>query len=213
MSLPELSWQILYGRLAWTLVLAALLVTVLPRAWRGRAAIALALLGFGVWNALPGDAAASFWLGLAFQLPSAFLAALCGLRLWMGWQGRAQAAALPLPLAAPLALLGIVLYLDAMGLLALGWYYVGFGPHGAPVMGLVLAAGCAWAIMRGVLRPYAAALLAALCAFAVLRLPTGNLWDALLDPFLAAWGLASVVVAMRRRHGGRRLKAVPARSM
>lgn len=213
MSLPDLSWQILYGRLAWTLVLAAAAIGLLPRAWRGRAAIAALLLGFGAWNALPGDGAPSFWLGLAFQMPSAFLAALCGMRLWLGWQGRAQPVALPLPLAAPLALLGIVLYLDAMGLLALGWYYAGFGPRGAPLVGLLLAAGSGLAVLRGVLRPHAVALLAALCAFAVLRLPTGNLWDALLDPFLAAWGLVSAVIALRRRRGARRLKAVPARSM
>jgi hypothetical protein len=203
-TLPELSWQILYGRLAWTLVLAALALALLPAPWRrARGAVAALLLGFGACNALPGAAAPSYWLVLGFQLPSALLTALCGARLLCQWQGRAQPLLLPAALAAPLALLGMVLYVDAMGLVALGWYYAGFGPRAAPLVGLLLAAGCTWIVIqgvkRGVLRAYALALLAALCLFAVLRLPTGNLWDALLDPFLVAWAALSAGLEFRRR--------------
>lgn len=209
MTLPELSWQILYGRVAWTLVLGAVLLALLPVRFRARPVLAFVLLTLGLQSALMGESAASFWLGLAFQLPSAFFAALCAARLITQWQGRALSLVLPLPLAAPLALAAIVLYVDAMGLVALGWYYAGFGPAGAPLAGLVLAAGCAWAVVRGVLRPYALALLAALCLFALLRLPTGNLWDALLDPFLALWSLVSAALGWRRR-ARRRLRAAQA---
>lgn len=210
MTLPELSWQILYGRVAWTLVLAALVLALLPARWRRlRPVMAGVLGGFALWHAVPGDSAPSYWLGLAFQLPSALFAALCVVRLITQWQGRALPLVLPLPLAAPLALAAMVLYVDAMGLVALGWYYAGFGPAGAPLAGLALAAGCAWAVVRGVLRLYALALLAALCLFALLRLPTGNLWDALLDPFLALWGLVSAALGWRRR-ARRRLRAAQA---
>jgi hypothetical protein len=198
-SLPDLPWQILYGRLAWTLVLAALALALLPAAWRrARGVLAGMLGGLAALNFLPGEGAPSFWLGLAFQLPSAFLAALCAGRLLLLWRGRQQVAVLPLILAVPLALLGSVLYLDAIGLLALGWYYAGFGPQGAPVVASVLAMFCAWAIMRGRLRPYAVALLVAMCVFALLRLPTGNIWDAVLDPFLVLWAVVSVPITLWR---------------
>jgi hypothetical protein len=54
------------------------------------------------------------------------------------------------------------------------------------------------------------ALLAAVLLFSLLRLPTGNLWDALLDPLLWAWALGSVVVAVRRYYYSRSARAAAA---
>jgi hypothetical protein len=43
--------------------------------------------------------------------------------------------------------------------------------------------------------------MAGLLLFALLRLPTGNLWDALLDPLRWAWAVASAIVAGVRQGG------------
>lgn len=193
MSLPDLAWQIVYGRVAWTIVLAALLLALLPRAWRlPRSAPALALGGCGLLMALPGAASPAYWLGLALQYPGSLLLGLCLLRLRARWLGSAPGSFLSTPLAAALALGGAALYLDAIGWLSQGFYYAGFGPLAAPALALLGAAGCVLALVRGRGGREVPALLGALVLFSLLRLPTGNLWDALLDPLLWAWALATL---------------------
>ena len=110
---------------------------------------------------------------------------------------------MPPQIAAPIALTGSVLYLDAVGWLSLGLYYWGFGPNGAPLVALGIAAACALAIVRGRARLHAAVLLGAVVLFSVLRLPTGNLWDALLDPLLWSWAVMSLGIAGSRWLAGR----------
>ena len=189
MDLPALDWQFFYGRLAWTIVVATLVASLLPAAVRrSRPVIAGLLLGTGALMALPQSASPAYWLILAFQLPSGLLLGFCLLKLY---------AARPGPLAAPCmptALAGTALYLDAIGILSLGLYYAGFGPHGAPLVALVAAAGCALAVIMGRARPHALVALGALALFSILRLPTGNLWDALLDPLLWAWAVVSLSI-------------------
>ena len=193
MTLPELALQAVYGRLAWAVVLAALLIALLPQAWRrSRALVPGLLCGAVLAMLLPGPASPAWWLGLALQYPSGLLTFLCLVFLHARWLGRPAGAVLPLPLAATLALAGAVLYLDAIGYLALGVYYAGFGPLAAPVLAVLGVAGCALLLMRGQGGPGYVALLCALLLFCLLRLPTGNLWDALLDPLLWAWALASL---------------------
>jgi hypothetical protein len=51
---------------------------------------------------------------------------------------------------------------------------------------------CVGGIIQGRARPQYFAALGALTLFTLLRLPTGNLWDALLDPLLWIWSLASL---------------------
>lgn len=218
MILPELSWQFLYARLGWAVVLAALVVAAWPSAWRlprrllaGAAGASLLLM------ALPGDASAAWHLGLAFQYPSGLLTGLCLASLAGRWtragagvpaRSTVPAPLLPAPAAAVLAAAGLVLYLDDFGLLSLGWYYAGFGPTGAPLAAVLLAGASAAAIARGRGKPQAAALLGAVALFSLARLPSGNLWDALLDPLLWAWSLAVLAAAgarrLRRMLGGRR---------
>ncbi|RSZ60872.1 hypothetical protein HF313_17730 [Massilia atriviolacea] len=200
MSLPELAWQIVYGRAAWAIVLAALIVALWPRAWQlARARLAAIAACAALPQMLPGEASPAFWLGLVFQWPSALLVRLSALKLHCAWQGRPATKVMPAPLAALVALAGVALYLDAIGLLSQGFFYAGFGPRGAPLLALLLAVLCSAAIVRGHARPQAAAVLAALLLFAVLRLPTGNLWDTLLDPFLWAWALLSLAARFRHR--------------
>lgn len=192
MSLPELEWQFVYARLAWAAVLAAVVASLLPLAWRRSGAVTGSLLvAMTVWAALPGELSVAYWLVLAFQWPSALLAALCVLRLVSPAPG---GVALPLPWAAPLAVAGTVLYLDTIGWLSLGLYPAGFGPAAAPLLALAAMAACSACVVAGVERGRAGALLASLALFSMLRLPTGNLWDALLDPLLWAWSIASLGV-------------------
>lgn len=193
MELPSLDLQFFYGRVAWATVLAALLAALLPAAWRrSRRVVAGVLLGAGAIVALPGQASPAYWLVLAFQLPSALLLGCCLLKLSMARPGAPAVAALPTSLAATIAVTGLVLYLDAFGLLSLGLYYWGFSPTAAPVLALVAAALCAFAAIAGRARPHALLALGALALYSILRLPTGNLWDALLDPLLWGWALVSL---------------------
>lgn len=205
MTLPEMTWQILYGRLAWAIVAVTLICALWPARWQlGRHMFAGLLLGGAALAALPGQASLAYWLGLAVQWPSGLLAGLCVVKLVFAGQDKRDVQVMTPLLALPLALAGGVLYLDAMGLISLGLYYRGFGPLAAPLAGLVIAAACALAAMRGKARPQALAVLIAVALFALLRLPSGNLWDALLDPLLWGWALFALV-----RQGWRRLLARP----
>lgn len=190
MSLPELEWQFVYARLSWAAVLAAMVASLLPLAWRrSGAAMGSLFLAMTVWAALPGELSVAYWLVLAFQWPSALLAALCVLRLVSPVPGGQR---LPLPLAAALALAGTVLYLDTIGWLSLGLYPAGFGPAGAPLVALAAMAASSACVVFGFQRALAVALLASLAMFSIFRLPTGNVWDALLDPLLWAWAVTSL---------------------
>lgn len=195
MDLPALDWQFFYGRLAWAVVLATLLAALLPAAWRRSQRMPGGLLlAAGALMALPGQASPAYWLVLAFQWPSGILLGCCLLKLSMAGPRAAAVTALPARLAAIIAVTGVVLYLDAFGLLSLGLYYWGFSPYAAPVLALVAAALCALAAVAGRARPHALVALGALALYAILRLPTGNLWDALLDPLLWSWALISLGV-------------------
>jgi hypothetical protein len=207
MHLPDLQLQIMYGRLAWGIVLAALLLSLWPRRFTlTRPVVAAITLGMIALQALPGAAAPAFSLALALHWPSSLLVGLCLAKLYACGKDAPAYVLMPTPLATVLALAGAVLYLDAFGLTALGLYYHGFGPYAAPALCLLLATGAALAIARHLYRPQAIAVLLATMSYAILRLPTGNLWDALLDPLL--WGWALVALARGALH--KRAPAQPA---
>jgi hypothetical protein len=209
MTLPDLALQIAYGRVAWALVLVALLLACAPGLTRrhGRAVAA----GFVVLCALPGEWSPAWWLTLAFQYPSGLLVGFSLVSLERRRQGSARVFVLPTTLALSLAVAGVALYLDTFGVLALGLYHGGFGAAGAPLLGFAAIAAWAFAIWRGHALQPALALLTGLLLYALLRLPTGNLWDALLDPLLWMWALGSAIAAGLRQAAGARLPAsVPA---
>ena len=193
MDLPALDWQFVYGRLGWAIVLATAVVGLLPVTLRrSRPLVCGVLLLSGLLMALPDSASPAYWLVLAFQWPSGLLVGLCLLKLCKAWPGARDVSSMPTSLAVAVAASGIALYLDAIGLLSLGMYYWGFGPFAAPLVALAAIAGCALAAVLGRARPHALAALAALALFSILRLPTGNLWDALLDPLLWGWAVGSL---------------------
>jgi len=202
MTLPDLLLQGVYARLAWGVVLAAVLVCGVLRAYPFSpvrlALVIAAALGL-MW--LPGEASPAHWLGLAFQRPSGLLAGLCVAALVRSARpARADPTPVLVPaLAAVLAVGGAVLYADAAGWLSAGIYGAGFGPLGAPLAGIGVGLLATGLIARGVHRETAAVLLASAALFALLRLPSGNFFDAMLDPFLWCWAMWCLLSRASRR--------------
>jgi hypothetical protein len=223
-ALPPLALMQVWLRLGWGLVLAALLVVgvswlLAARMLSTRLLVlrVLALGGMG-WCLLPGEWSAAYWLGLAFQAPSlsaAALAVLVLLRHGLAGQARVFVAAEVLQQAKRwvlvAVLLGWVLLLDTFAFWPLALYPLGFGVLVWVV--LLAAALLPWAWTGGPLRQHAGAVLwsVVLLVFAALRLPSGNVWDALLDPWL--WGLCHMLLLVdiferyKKRSSQRRLYA------
>jgi hypothetical protein len=153
---------------------------------RGVAAVVL------VWTLLPGPVSPAFWLGLAFQMPSLMSSLLCltacvhlmrdtpanswteGMRFALRCAGLAG------------ALLGWVLLLDTFAALPFSTsvYALGFSP--LAVLIAVLLASLPWVLGSAGApgRAVSYGLWAVLLLYVLWRLPTGNLWDVVLDPWL-----------------------------
>ncbi len=203
MTLPDLLLQNAYGKVAWGIVIATLIVQLLPASLQLSRRGVLHLAGASILlTLLPGHFSPAYWIALAFQWPSGMLVGLCLARLARPWRQPGASEGMSVALAATLALFGAVLYMDALGLASLGLYFWGFGPRGAPMFALAAMALCVAAIVQGRSRPQYFAALGALTLFTLLRLPTGNLWDALLDPLLWIWALYSLAARARRKWEG-----------
>lgn len=184
-ALPSLWLMQLWLSLGWAVVLATLVALVSTRFTRRRSVVGGLPLLVALWTLLPGEVSPAYWLGLAFQAPSALLVVLCA---WLGaraLQGepvvrRPSQAVLALLVAAEL--LGWALLLDSFAQLPVALYGLGFGAPALAVVALLtllplLQAGAATRLSTW-LAPLA------LLLFGLLRLPTGNVWDAVLDPWL-----------------------------
>ncbi|QDL55810.1 hypothetical protein [Rhodoferax aquaticus] len=158
-----------------------------------------AVLAFG-WAWVPGPWGPVHWLGLAFLAPSVGTALLSAACVW--------GCARPLSVARrglwflPVCgvLLGWVLLLDTFALLPGEWYAFGFS---AAAVWVVAAVACVpWLFWGTAQTRWIWALLPiVVLVFVALRLPTGNVWDAVLDPWL--WlvlqgMLVRKVLALRR---------------
>jgi hypothetical protein len=200
-ALPA-TWVMRLGlSVGWALVLALLgagLGYRLPLGWRRMLAAGLAL-----WALLPGPLTPDYWLGLAFHAPSLSAMLLCGWSVQRllfpsgasaaapSLAARARkpgAAALPGWVLWPLVALGYLLLLDTFAVMPVQMYAWGFSP--ALLLGLMALALVPWLLGANVpgapdLRQWGAP--AVLLLFVVSRLPTGNVWDALLDPLLWLW--------------------------
>lgn len=196
-SLPALPLMQLWLRLGWALVLAALVVSLFAgvlarrrlalRPVRARVGAMLVLLVCQ----LPNEWSPAFWLGLAFQAPSLGAGAVASLVLarygvlGTGWVAGAQAT---LRQCASWALggvlLGWILLLDSFAVWPVYVYPSGFG-LGVWVATLALVT-VRWAWQGTPWHKQGATLVAVAVwgLFTVTRLPSGNVWDALLDPWL-----------------------------
>lgn len=177
----------LYLDLAWGLVLAALALPALarwaPRHERLKLWLPPVLL---LWCLLPGVWSPAYWLGLALRAPSGLLALLSVWILWRHYRPQASGAT---PLQAlrvwgwPLVALGWVLLLDTFALAPFSIYALGYAPW---MLGALVFAG----LLPGLLREQRAMptlWIGVLLLHFLLRLPTGNAWDAVLDPALWIW--------------------------
>jgi len=190
----------------WAIVLAALALRITSVPWMLRRALAGLL---AAWTMMPGSMSPAYWLGLAFQAPSLTLVTLAGIALYVAVRSpllheaaggstpgslaaEAEAARVATPRsqraidAASLAgiVFGWLLLLDSFALLPFSLYAIGFGT--AAVVAVAIAALLPW-IAVGAREGGATVALAGVSivtVFVALRLPTGNLWDALLDPLL-----------------------------
>lgn len=187
--------------LSWSVVLAWLGASVVGY-WSQRKPLQWGVaLGLAFWSWIPGPYAPMHWLGLAFQTPSLVTVLLCAvnLRAQLFSARTLKRSAAPthrasLVLAALGVLAGWTLLLDTFAWLPVQLYQWGFSPAASALVLLVVLVP--WVIGRaernaGIMM-WVAPL--AILLFVVLRLPTGNLWDAVLDPWL--W-IALHVVAVR----------------
>ena len=204
--LPQQHTLALARHLLWALVLGGAVSWLLRRRTRPVRLAALALVV--LWASLPGPLSASYWLGLAFQLPSLSSAALGLLAMAMALRsvsGLALDWATPETRALWRALrwlavgLGWLLLLDLLALLPLALYPWGFG---TPALALALLVLLLLGWRLGGLRSAQPTLLLAaalLFVFVLTRWPSGNLWDALLDPLLWLGLQLQMLLNLRQR--------------
>ena len=156
-----------------------------------------------VLTLFPGEQSPAFLLGLAFQCPSLMTVACCAY-----WFVRAVVSTVPTGVWAasvqptPWSLYwlisgaagGAILLADTFALLPVSIYALGFGPLAAAVVFGWASVPLAFSGIRGRdVWMWLAPLV--VTAFVVTRWPTGNVWDAVLDPLL--W--AAVCIALVRR--------------
>ena len=215
---PSLSALSVGMHLGWALTLgagSAFLLRTATITTRRIVALLIALLCL-----LPNEWSPSWWIGLAFQTPSLTLQGLCGLYLYQHLKVQvgttmpltdsttpAAQARWPLSLLFVAIVAGWVLALDTFALFDIALYAIGFTPYAvlaalffACLLQLISArSGHAQSTRH--YRELAAIVLIATLVHLLLRLPTGNLWDALLDPWLwvIAHGLAIYVVLRKTR--------------
>jgi hypothetical protein len=174
--------------LGWSLVLVWLGVFV-ARSWKwGREpTVGLAMLcAFAAW--WPGPNGASYWLGLAFQTPSLLTMLLCvgslGGALRSSDFEQSNKAGHSWTLLALPVVTGWVLLLDTFAVFPGSLYALGTGSAGIAFAGGLTC--LAWVLQHegGRRNPMPFFGSIAVVLFALTRMPTGNVWDAVLDPLL-----------------------------
>lgn len=187
--LPEAAIQRWGLYAAWSLVLGSLtfvLCTKYNFRWRAWVVTAIA-----VWSLWQGPESPSYWLGLAFQSPSLMSVALCFTWAMQSLQCptlKAQGSDSKLWPSMVLASAGILLGWLLLGDM-LAWWPVSIYAWGFGTPALVLACALAfflWCVSgaRIVGKTFTLGFTLVLLMFVLTRLPSGNLWDALLDPWL-----------------------------
>ena len=211
--LPAVMAQYAGLYVAWAVVLmwgvSALAKHWSPRyRWSVISAVALLTL-------VPGPSSPAYWLGLAFQSPSlASVVLAAGYFLCPGLarplHARGEAGPSRLVACAVGVGLGWVLLLDTLAWWPASIYAWGFSPVAVAILALTLAIG--WVMWGGADKGRLSVLAFAvpawvLALFVLTRWPTGNVWDALIDPWL--WvGLQGVLLISAVRAW--RLRGAPA---
>ena len=213
--LPSALAMALYLRAGWATVLLWLLWAALglfaPRAGlRAHRAVcmglAVLLAGWVMW---PGPASPAYWLGLAFNAPSISSVFLCAGFGWQQWREVGAAGAggatvkgwskafLVLGVVA-----GYVLLLDTLALLPAQVYAWGFSPVALVCVSVLSVMPCVALNPLQRTNAWTLAMPLGLLLFLLTRLPTGNVWDVVLDPLLWValhFCLAITVIRERRQ--------------
>ena len=131
----------------------------------------------------PGPASPVYWLGLMFQAPSLMSVMLCLAYVFRSGRGVAPDRAWPMLVVTGMVL-GWVLLLDMLAWWPVSFYAWGFSTAALALVCVVMVCfWLAWGNTGGGLQAFM--LLATVgVLFVVTRLPSGNVWDALLDPCL-----------------------------
>jgi hypothetical protein len=191
---------------AWAIVLGSGVMLAAGKLSRPyRLGLALCVM---LWTLLPGSAAPAYWLGLAFQTPSLMSTVIC-----LAWllnrvrserppvflMTRSQARAIKI-LTVLGVVLGWVLLLDTLAWLPVSVYAWGFSS--AAFAAVAVVASSLWLTTRSAASVVP---LVVLALFVLSRLPTGNVWDALMDPWLwVALQVEWLINVARRRMAARR---------
>ena len=164
---------------SWALVLGAAALWLVGRIkidFRWSAALIVV-----VWTLLPGPLSPAYWLGLAFQSPSWMSLAVC---LMYGVQQLRKRTGQVLAWAWAWGagiVLGWMLLADMLAWWPVSIYAWGFHP-------MALALVCTLLILlwltQMIDRSVCSLLSVVLVLFVITRLPSGNVWDAILDPWL-----------------------------
>jgi hypothetical protein len=179
--LPQAVMLPMWVKLSWALVASAAVLRLMQgfqyKLW---IAVLCALLML-----MPRIDVLSGYLALAFQTPSLVLV-VWGFWRWIdAMQHRAPEVSTPVPVAFVGVLLGWALAIDAFNawpsFLNLQLYALGFTSVG---LWLVLGMLVALTLWKQVVVRWTLSMAAVLVVYVLLRLPTGNVWDALLDPFV-----------------------------
>jgi hypothetical protein len=217
--LPQPSLLPLLRQAGWALVMAALVTALMQcfdARWvrdKGR----LLSLAFALWACIPGPWGLSYWLGLAFQTPSLMAIGLASSYLWGSVVQRRwpQSAKYPDPASYRkrslawqdrYALVGIamgwLLLFDVFAYLPWSLYAWGFHPlANGPVLLVALWPWIASGRTAMLMQAPSKVLLPVLALFWVSRWPTGNLWDAVLDPWLFVGLHGYMLMRLRKRQG------------
>lgn len=211
--LPHTMLMQIWLHVGWSVVLACVGASLVGR-WMPASAgkldgrqwgIALVL---ALWTWLPGPYSPAYWLGLAFQAPSITTVLLCDAllrtRFFSTRSGMPQNTS-PHRATLALAMVGLLsgwaLLLDTFALWPLQLYAWGFSS--AAVGSVLVIALLPWvaasitAHAPSSLRLWAVPV--AVLVFAVSHLPSGNVWDAVLDPWLWLALHAYVARALARK--------------
>ena len=181
--LPAATVTWLSLHLGWAIVLGAVTLQLARRLpTRGRWTLAGLV---SLWTLLPGVASPAFWLGLAFQSPSLRSVVFC--IVWLlpppgrvpgvvALSATADSGSQKVLLLLAVVL-GWVLLLDTLAWFPVSVYAWGFGS--AALALALLAAALLWLLWGS---RATVSVLVVLAVFVLTRAPSGNLWDALLDP-------------------------------
>ncbi|MEO7107618.1 MAG: hypothetical protein ABIZ09_14680 [Rhodoferax sp.] len=196
-ALPHAWVMHIWLHLGWSVVLACLGASIVGR-WMPASAgkldgrqwgVALAL---ALWTLVPGPVSPAYWLGLAFQAPSIPTVLVCDALLrarFFATRSGIPSKAIPHRATLAIALAGVLagwaLLLDTFAVLPMQLYAWGFSS--AAVGTLLIVALVPWLVVSAThptrsLRLWIVPV--AVVVFAASRLPSGNVWDAVLDPWL-----------------------------